>query len=1040
MQKFLAFFIKRQNFSYLMVTALALAGLFSLVQIPKESSPEVRIPIGVVTTVLPGAAAEDVEQLISIPVEDQLTAGLEDLKKITSTSREGVSVVVAEFNANADIDKSIQAVKDEVDKVTDLPSDATEPNVTEVNFVDQPIFEFSLASDLPFTELITLAEDLEGELEKISGVSGVSLSGLRDRQVQVVVSREALDTYGIDVGTVVGAIARANQSLPVGGVTIDGIEYAIKLEGDIEDPTLIRDIPILSQGGTPLYVRDIAFVSDGVGPATTLSRVSIDDSDPRQGVGFAVFKKSGGDVTDVTSKLNKKLQELDSTLLKDADVLVTFDTGELVVEDLTRLSLSGFQTVILVFLVLLLTLGWRESIIAALAIPMSFLLAFIGLNASGNTINFVSLFSLILAVGILVDSAIVVTEGIHTKITSGMRRQQAALSALKELSWPVIAGTMTTVAVFFPLFFISGVTGKFIASIPFTIIFVLLAALFVALAIVPLFASVFLCSSKKTSTKFALKQERLTHTLQEWYRSKLRQIVGNKKRERLFRRSIALLLLISIILPFTGAIKAIFFAGEDSDYLFVDLEMQQGTSLLVTNVAAREVEAVLSDIPEVESFVTTVGTLSAFTSGTSGAKNANFTVLLKEKRKRSSTELQKELRQKVEPLLPNATVRVAELSSGPPVGDPVVVTFKGDGFTELNQAVTLAEGLLAEVPGSRDIDTSLQDDGIDFVINVNRAKVAEVGLDVATLAQVLRTSVFGVEATSIRTDVDDIDVMVRLGLNPNFVDINTNVQATLDQINYIPLGTPQGQVLLGSLIDVELAKANAIIEREDGRRIARVTSKLEDGFNPAEAVSEFRKMLEDADLPDGVDYSFGGEADETNQSFAELGLALIYGVILIMAILVLQFNSFRQTFIIVSVLPYILIGIFFGLMFTGQPISFPSIMGFIAVAGIAVNNSIILIDVMNSLQKQHRDWTPVKIAIEGGVQRLRPILLTTLTTVIGVVPLTYASALWAPLAWSIIFGLTFTVVLTLVLVPILYARRLTKNLAKQETLKENTTN
>jgi multidrug efflux pump len=1027
MQKFLEFFIERENFSYLLIGALVFVGLFSVIQIPKESSPEVRIPIAVVTTALPGASAVDVEQLVTVPIEDQLTAGLSDVKTITSTSREGVSVVVAEFNANADIDASIQEAKDEVDKVTGLPEDATDPTVAEVNFVDQPIFQFSLASDLPPSEFIVLAEQLEDEISKISGVSKVTKSGLPQKEVQVVVNQESLDRYGLDLGTIVGALARSNLSLPVGSIRLDGIRYAINLEGDIQSPQDVRDIPLVNRGGVTVYVRDVAFVSDGVGESTTIGRLSLDGNPARQAISFGVFKKSGGDVTKVTKSVNEKISELQQTILADTDVLVTFNTGDDVRKDLVQLSLSGLQTVILVLIVLVLAIGWREAIIAALAIPLSFLIAFIGLNASGNTINFVSLFSLILAVGILVDSAIVVTEGIYTKISEGFSKKQAAKEALRELAWPVIAGTMTTIAVFFPLFFLSGVTGKFIASIPFTIIFVLLAALFVALAIVPLLAVAFLQPKNHVVSKLEEKQENLTHRLQTWYRSVLDNLVGNRKKENRFRQTIIILLIISLIMPFVGFVKTIFFPGEDAEFLFVDIEMRQGTSLLETDLAVREAEGVLQANKNIESFVTSVGSLSAFTTGDSGSEKANITVLLQDKRKLTSGEIVTMLRSDLSAALPSSTVRIAELSSGPPVGAPVSVTFEGEEMGDLYQAVAMSQEILNDIEGTRDIDSSLADDGIDFTLSLDREKVTQAGLDVATISQLLRTAVYGTKATTIRSGGDDIDVIVRLGLNPDFVDISSTVQTDLDAIRYIPIPTQSGRATLGEFVSINLQQANGIIRREDGKRIATVTSEILDGYNAREITADFIKRLEGTELPEGINFSSGGESEETNQSFAEMGMSLIYGVILIMAILVLQFNSFRQAFIIISILPFILIGIFWGLALTGQAISFPSIMGFIAVAGIAVNNSIILIDVMNSLRKDNPSWSSKQIVIEGSVTRLRPIILTTLTTVIGIAPLTYATAIWAPLAWSVIFGLTFTVVLTLILIPILYARRLDKN-------------
>lgn len=1032
MKGFWLFFLKKQSFSYLVLAILILLGISSLISIPKESSPEVEVPVAVVTTTYAGAPAEDIEKLITVKIEDQLNASLDDVKKITSTSREAVSSVVVEFEASADIDESVDSTKEEVDKVIpELPSAADDPVVIQIDFVDQPVIEFSVTSELPLLEFISLSEDVQDEIKKISGVSKVNVNGVRSREVQVIVEREALSTFGISLDQIISAVRASNATIPVGSITQDGIQYAVKFEGDIENPLEIRNIPIISNNGVPIYVRDVAFVSDGVSDATSFSRLSTDGQPARQSANFSVFNQTGGDVTRTTQAVRDRLEELQEDILKGEEVLVSLDSGELVEEDLTTLSFTALQTVMLVMVVLFLTLGWRDSLIAGSAIPLSFLISFIFLEASGNTINFVSLFSLILAVGILVDSSIVLTEGIHTNIRAGLKRREAAYKAIQELNWPIIAGTMTTIAVFFPLFFLSGVTGEFIASIPFTVISVLISSLFVALAIVPLFAVRFLEDHGAERSRLGEKRKVLTDRFRAWYRRQLRKIIGIQKQEKRFIRVMVVLLIISLALPFTGLIKVIFFDSEDSEFLFIDVETKEGSSLVQNDLATREVENILYRMSEIDSFVTTIGSLSSFTAGTQGNKYSNISVVLKEKDRRPSAEIATELRYVFARELPNTIVKVTELSGGPPTGAPIVATFSGDDFDDLDQAIHTATQLLEKIEGVRDVETTLAEDAIDFVITVDREKVTEVGLNPTVVASTLRTAVFGSTATTIRADEEDIDVEVRLALNSEFADISRSPQTTIDTLNSIQIDTPNGPVFVGSLIDVSLKRANPVINREDLTRVAKIEASVEEGFNAGELNATFRRGLAQAELPEGVAYDFGGgEAEEIQQSFLEMGFSLIYGLLLVFAILVLQFNSFRQSFMILSITPFILIGIFVGLLLTAQPISFPSIMGFIAIAGIAVNNSIILVDVMNRLKRNNPEMSTTDIVLAGAEQRLRPIVLTTLTTVIGIAPLTYASALWSPLAWSIIFGLTFTVVLTLILIPILYHRRLVKERAQ----------
>ena len=484
------FFLRKREFSVLLMLALIGLGVYAVILIPKESAPEVIVPIGIVTTVYPGASASDIEELVTNKLEDSIE-NVDGLDKLTSTSRDGISMVTAEFNATADIDKSIQNLKDAVDKAKgDLPTDALDPTVTEVNFADQPIDVFAISSDLSPAAFTALGEKLKTEFKSVSGVSKVIVTGTRPRQIQVIVKEEALRAYGLGINAVTSAITQGNLSLPVGVVETAGIEYSIRFEGKLETADEIMNLPVGTKAGVPVYIRDIATVNDSVDKELTISRVSVAGKPSEASMTLSIYKKSGMDVTKVTAGTLAKLDELKqpNQLLHDSQTLVVFDQGEQVRKDLTDLIEAGGETVLLVILCLLLTIGWRESVVAALSIPLSFTIAFIGLYASGNTINFISLFALILAVGILVDSGIVITEAIHTRMRKFSDATTAAENAIREYAWPLIAGTMTTIAVFAPLFFLSGVIGKFIAGIPFTIIFVLLASIFVALGMVPLIA------------------------------------------------------------------------------------------------------------------------------------------------------------------------------------------------------------------------------------------------------------------------------------------------------------------------------------------------------------------------------------------------------------------------------------------------------------------------------------------------------------------------------------------------------------------------
>lgn len=999
---------------------LVTIGLYSLLAIPKESSPEVIIPIGIVTTPLRGGSAEDTEKLITDKVEDEVN-NLENIDTVTSSSREGVSVVVAQFTPSADIDKSIQNLKEAVDKAkTKFPSDADEPIVSKVNFADQPILIISVSSDISPAQLTALGKELEQEIKKIHGISKVDISGTRDREVQVVVRKEMLDRYKITLGQVVGAISSANASFPIGNITVTNVDYPIKFAGSIEHPSEIPDVTVTSASGIPVYIRDIAFVADGLAIPTTFSRASINGAPSANALTLNIYKKTGGDVTVIAQDVRDKLDELKTSTLADATTVVSFDRGELVRKDLRELTRVGFETVVLVMLMLFLTIGWREALVAGLSIPLSFVVAFTGLYMSGNSINFISLFSLILAIGILVDSGIVVAEAIHTRIKKHGGAEGAAIASIKEYAWPLIAGTMTTIAVFAPLFFLSGVVGKFIASIPFTIIFVLIASIFVALGFVPLLAIIL---TKEHKNRFEEMQEEWSEKAQHWYKTFLREFLSNRKKQNRFFAVLIIGFFMSFLLPITGLLGVKFFPQDDQDFIFVSIEKPQGTPLLETDHSVREVEEILYTNPYTESFVTTVGAGSAFSESSNGAatKIANITVILKKDRKLTSTEVVETLRKDLSPIT-SADIKVDQGNNGPPSGAPVVIKFLGDDLSELSLAANKAEKILSEIEGTIDVTSSLKDNGTQFEISIDRSKAQAYGLTASAVAQTLRIAVSGTTATTIKKQGNDIDVVVKTDLNQDFINPEDTIKTTIDSIKQLPIVTTNGTILLGSIINVRVSESVSVISHEDGKRLAQVTSNLKPGATAVAVVSKFQKRELELELPKTVTLKYGGEDEEVNNSFRDMVLALLAGMVGMLAILVLEFNSFRYAFYLLGTVPLSLIGVLGGLTLTGQYLSFSSMLGFIALSGVIINHAIILLDSILHRLEHEQDRPLLDVLVDASAVRLRPIFLTTITTVIGMVPLAGASALWGPLAFAIMFGLSFAMILTLLFVPTLFYR------------------
>lgn len=1019
MIKFWIFFLSKNHFTILLAIVLVFAGFFAVGAIPKESSPEIQIPVGVVTTVLPGASAEDIENLVTNKVEDRVL-GIEGVSKVTSTSGDGISSVTVEFNANADIDKSIQLLKDEVDTVRpELPEEANDPVVADVNFADQPILIISIAGDLAPAELTALGETVADEIERVRGVSSVSVSGVQERQVQVIIDQAKLRQYGLSVSDVTSALRASGVAAPAGSITVDGVRYAVRLEAGLTDTRQVGAIALLGPGGTPIRISDVADVVDGLADPATYSRVSVDGAPSAPALTLSVFKSRGGNILETGADVKKVLEELSETSLSGTETVITYDAGDDIAHDLSELSRVGLETVALVLVILFLTLGWRESLVAAASIPLSFLIAFIGLAASGNTINFVSLFSLILAIGILVDSGIVVVEAMHTRLTQTGDKFKAAVAAIREYAWPLIAGTMTTVAVFVPLFFISGVVGKFIASIPFTVIFVLIASIFVALGLVPLLA---LYVIKKESSPLEKRQEEYNERAKAWYEGYLRDFLADRTRQNRFLWLMGGLFVIAILLPVTGLVRVVFFPSEDMGMVTVSIEKPQGTALSETDLSVREVEELLYEDERIESFVSDVGTGSFFSgTGASGSNIGSITVNLVEKRKESSAQIVEDLRKHLGSIT-SARIVVSEPASGPPTGAAILVTFVGDDLGDLAVATEQGSRVLSEVSGATNIDTSMRDDGAEFVVRLDSARAAELGVSPLTVAETLRTALFGTDATDIRSNAEDIEVRTKLDLNPGYRDPSETSHATIDAVRSLTVPGARGPVPLSSIATIAYEPANSVIRHEDGTRIATITADATAGGNPIQIASDFEKRMQDVQLPEGVTMKIGGETEDVNRSFAEMGLALLAGAALMLAILVLEFNSFRHSLYLLLIIPLSLVGVLFGLFLMNAPLSFPSMLGIIALAGVIINHAIILMDSIARISKERQGASLEEIVVEAASTRFRPIILTTVTTVVGMIPLSFASSLWGPLAYSIIFGLAWSLLLTLLLIPILYTR------------------
>lgn len=1000
---------------------LVIAGIYAVSAIPKEATPDIAIPLGIVSTALPGASASDVERLVTDKIEDAVLS-VEGVSKVTSSSGDGFSSVSVEFVASANIEKSIQLLKDAVDTAKgDLPEEATDPVVSDVNFADQPILIVSVSGNLAPAELTHLGQAAKDEVERVPGVASVALSGVRAREVQVIISEAKLRQFGLTASEVTRAITAAGFGSPAGTITVDGIEYGVRFDAGISGTEDVANV-YLGSVGAPIRVKDVARVIDGLEDPSSYSRVSVKGAPANPSLTLTVSKSRGGNIVETANTVKAKLDAMRAIgILAGTDIVVSYDGAEEVGKSLTELTRAGIETIILVMLVLFATLGWREAVVAAASIPLSFLIAFLFMLASGNTLNNVSLFSLILAIGILVDSGIVVVEAFHTRLKK-LGAHDAAVAAIREYAWPLTAGTFTTVVVFIPLFFLSGIMGKFLASIPYTVIFVLLASIFVALGFVPLLSVRYVKDDTREEER---RQERYNRVAQTWYRSFLHKLLNDRKGQRNFLIAMGLLFVVALALPATGLLKSILFPSEDYDYLYINIEKPQGTDLAVTDLAVREVEEVLYADKGVESFVTVVGSGSSFSGGFegagAGAQIANITVNLPAGHKETSAAFVSKLRKNLANV-DSAMITVGEPAGGPPSAAPISVTFSGDDLGALTTAADTAANTLSDIPDVINISASTKDSSAEFVVKLDSAKAAEQGVSAPAVADTLRTALFSAKATSIRTGADDIEVRTKLDLNPASADPSQTTHVSIDAVRSLTVNGIHGPVPLASIAAITYEPAQHSIRHEAGTRIMTVTAEVAPGGNAIEATNEFNKRFTENMLPAGVIVKQGGESEDVNKSFFELVIALFAGAALMLSILVLEFNSFRHSFYLLLLIPLSLIGVHAGLTIMGQPLSLTSMLGVIALAGVIINHAIILMDSIARIHKEQSRLPLEDVVVEAAASRLRPILLTTVVTVVGMLPLAFASPFWAPLAFAIMFGLAFSLLLTLVLIPILYFR------------------
>lgn len=1020
-KSFFGFFIVRSRLTYIIIAAIFIGGILALTQIPRESDPEVKIPFAVVTTPFLGASPADVESLVTDKIEKKLEE-LDNVKLITSSSRNGISSITVEFEAEADLDKSIRELKDKVQEVSGLPNDAEDPIVNEIRANDTPIITFSLAGDLPDAQLKKLGEIIQDELESIPGVSEVPLSGTRAREFLVELKSGELARLNLAPDQVIAAINSANQDSPIGTITISDVNYNVRTSASIQTIEDIRSIVVTSSNGSVITIGDIALVSDGLAEKTTISRISLNGNEPVNTVSLTLFKKTGGNILQIVDEAKQRLEELQEleVIPRDVSVETSSDFSVFIRNDLNTLGRSGVQSIILIFILLWLALSAREALISLFAIPLSFFIAFLVLNETGNTLNSLTLFALVLSLGLLVDTFIVILEGIFHNVREGFSSLDASLLSVGHYRKPLLSGVMTTVAAFVPMLLVSGILGEYLKYLPITIMITLLASLFISFTIVPALAAIVLKTGNGNGVvKESVLEKYITNRLRAIYRKRIGAFLRNRRQKRNMLLSLIGLFVVGLGLLIGGLIPVLLFPPVDVDFVFVDLEMPIGTELAVTSDVAAEIEEFLLSREYIKSFVTSIGTSSmGFDIGGGTQSNehlANFNINLvdEEDRELKSYEIIDDLREGVDGVTTRGLITIQELGFGPPTGVPIEARITGNDLNELGSIAQNLKTILENTTGVVNVESNQDRSPADFTFTLKRDELARLGLSASDVSRFLRTTLYGVTATEISSIDEDIDVVVKF---------NKDTFTSIGALENLTIPNSRGeQVKVSRIADISLKPALATIRHRDFERTITIQADLADGYVPTVVVPEVEEQLSKQGIPDGYSVEFGGEVEDIEQSFSELWNALFVAVVLILVILVLQFDSFKQPLAILLVLPLTFIGVVIGLLIFNLPFSFSVFLGLVALSGIVVNDAIVLLDKTNR-NRNEKGMNIVEALSDAGDTRLQPIILTSLTTIIGVIPLAFADEFWIGLSISIIFGLTFATILQLFVVPMIYLK------------------
>ncbi len=1010
--------VRKPISTILIFIGVIVLGLYSLRNLSVDMFPEMDLPVVSVSTVYEGSNAADIEQNITRVLEDNLNT-VSNLKKLTSKSMDNVSNITLELEWGVDVNEAANDVRDVVGRVSGfLPEDADTPIIMKFNSSMMPILFLSATADQSYSGLYKILDDkLVNVLNRIDGVGAVTLIGQPQREIQVNIDPQKMAAYNLSVETLGAIIGAENVNIPGGTLDIGNNTFNIKADGEFDTSDDLREIVVADMGGRPVYLRDVAILKDTIAETTMDIRTN-----GRKGIAIMIQKQSGANTVNIVREVEESIEKIVPTLPPDISLTTVFDGSEAITDSIDSLTETIMFAFLFVILVVLFFLGrWRATMIICLTIPISLIVAFIYLMFTGSTLNIISLSSLSIAIGMVVDDAIVVLENITKHIERGSTPREAAVYATNEVWLAVIATTLVIVAVFLPLTMVGGMAGIMFRELGWIVSIVVVVSTVAAITLTPMLSSLMLKAGQdhkyKGLGRIFRPIERGLDRMDHWYSGILTWAV----RHRTFVWISTFTIFIGSIFIMAFAVPFSMMTEADEASITAEVHMQQNVSLEYTSVVARQIEAIINEkYPEVEILNTRAGQATGMMSmqGNSGTHIAAFSMRLSKagERERSVFEIADMFREDLDEI-PEVVRYSVSTSSGGGGGfsNTIQVQVFGHDLDATNAVALDIRDKLREKPSLRDVQLSRDEMRPEYNIDFDRDKLAAYGLNSATAAQAVRNRINGLTASIYREAGDEYDIVVRY---------DEPYRRTLAEVEDIIVYNTQGQgVRVGELGTITEVFSPPAIERENRQRLVYINAAMGDGVALGTAVEEISAVLAETEIPEGVYVNIGGSYEDQQEAFADFITLAMLIILLVYIVMATQFESFKSPFIIMLTLFPAFSGVFLTLWITGTPLGLMALLGAIMLIGIVVKNGIVMVDYTNLLRERGSSINQAVIA--SGKSRLRPVLMTSLTTILGMLPLALGtgegSELWQPMGIAIIGGLTFSLVLTLIVVPVFYS-------------------